>query len=104
SVPDVGLILKGALANASPTLAARVPARLSTVIARFGEGRASSLIVDVWQLGRSLAWAAWLGVLGGLGLVAAGIALAPRRSEALRWTSVDLTLAGLGLLVLVPLG
>ena len=104
SVPDVGLILRGALANASPTLAARVPARLSTVVARLGDSRASRLIVDPWQLGRSLAWAAWIGVLGGLGLVIAGVALAPRRSEALRWTSVDLTLAGLGLLVLLPLG
>jgi hypothetical protein len=104
SVPDLGLILRGALANASPTLAARVPTRLSTVIAHFGEGRASRLIVDLWRVGRSLAWAAWIGVLVGLGLVIGGVALAPRRSQALRWTSVDLALAGLGLLVLLPLG
>src|SRR5262245_35384230 len=104
SVPDVGLILRGAVANASPTLAARIPPRLSTVIADLGRGRAGRFIIDLWQLGRALAWAAWIGVLGGLALLVAGIALAPRRSEALRWSSVDLALAGLLLLIVFPVG
>jgi hypothetical protein len=104
SVPDLGLILRGALANASPTLAARVPARLSTVIAHFGQGRASRFIVDLWRVWRSLAWASWIAVLVGLGLVIAAVALAPDRSRALRWTSIDLALAGLGLLALLPVG
>src|SRR4029453_16766517 len=41
SVPDVGVVLRGALANASPELAARVPPRISTAIANLGDTRAT---------------------------------------------------------------
>ncbi len=104
SVPDVDVILRGALANASPALAARIPPRLPTVIAHLGEGPASRFILDLWQSSRYLAWAARAAVLGGLLLLALGIALAPRRSEALRRAALDLALAGLFLVLLLPLG
>jgi hypothetical protein len=102
SVPDVGVVLRGALANASPGLAARIPAQVSTAIARLGDSGASRFIVDMWQLGRTLAWAAWASVGGGLVLLVLGIALAPSRSKALRRASIDLTLAGLIILLLLP--
>ena len=95
SVPDVDVILRGALANASPDLAARIPARLPTVIAHLGESPASRFILDLWQAGRYLAWAARASVVSGLALLVLGVALAPRRSEALRRASLDLALAGL---------
>jgi hypothetical protein len=102
SVPDVGVVLRGALANASPALAARVPARISTAIANVGASRASRFIVEMWQLGRNLAWAAWFGLGAGLALVVAGIALAPGRAAALRRASLDLAVTGLLLLLLIP--
>ena len=52
SVPDADLVLRGALAHASPTLAAKIPARLPTLIASLGGSPASQFILDLWQLGR----------------------------------------------------
>jgi hypothetical protein len=104
SVPDVDVILRGALANASPTLAARVPPLLPTVIARVGGSSASRFILDLWQLGRHMQWAARVGALAGLLLIALAIAGAPRRAQALRRASLDLALAGLFILMLQPVG
>ncbi|HEY7375735.1 MAG TPA: hypothetical protein VIF57_26495 [Polyangia bacterium] len=104
SVPDVDVILRGALANASPTLAARVPPLLPTVIARLGGSSASRFILDLWQLGGHLAWAARIGAFVGFLLLVLAVATAPRRAEALRHASLDLALAGLLILMLQPLG
>lgn len=102
SIPDVGVVLRGALANANPALAARIPPRISTVIAGLGNGEASRFVVDMWQLGRTLAWAAWIGLGSGLVLLVAGIAFAPRRARALRSAALDLALTGLILFLLIP--
>jgi hypothetical protein len=102
SVPDVDVILRGALANASPALAARIPERLPTVIASLGESPATRLILDLWQSGRHLAWTARALVLGGLVLLVLGIALARHRAEALRRAALDMALAGLFLALLLP--
>jgi len=104
SIPDAGVVLRGALTNASPTLAARIPGRISAAIATLGDSGASRFIVDVWQIGRKLAWAARAGTIAGLALLIAGIALAPRRAQALRRASIDVALAGLALLLLIPAG
>jgi len=102
SVPDVGVVVRGALANASPALASRVPPRISTAIASLGDSQAGRVIVDMWQLGRDLAWAAWIGLGAGLMLLIAGIALAPRPVRTLRRASLDLALTGVILLLLIP--
>ena len=102
SIPDFGVVLRSALANANPTLAARIPPRLSAAIANLGGSGASRFVVDMWQLGRTLAWAAWMGLGAGLALVIAAIGFAPRRARALRGASLDLALLGLLLLLLIP--
>jgi hypothetical protein len=102
SIPDFSVVLRGALANANPALAARVPPRLSTAIASLGGTGASRFVVDMWQLGRTIAWAAWLGLGSGLALIIAAIGFAPRRARALRGASLDLALTGLLLLLLIP--
>ena len=104
AVPDVGVLLRAALANASPGLAARIPQRLSATIARVGTFGISRFIVDMWQLGRILVWVAGAAVVVGLALLALGIGLAPRRAKALRQASIDLTLTGVILLLLLPVG
>jgi hypothetical protein len=104
SVPDVDVILRGALANANPALANSVPARLSTLVASLGGSPASRFILDLWQLGRTVAWVAGIALFAGLALLVAGIALAPRRLRALRRAALDLALAGLFLALLEPLG
>ncbi len=102
SVPDVDVILRGALANASPAIAARIPDRLPTVIASLGESPATRFILDLWQSGRHLAWTARALALGGIALLVLGIVLAPRRAEALRSAAIDLALAGLFLALVIP--
>jgi hypothetical protein len=102
SIPDFGVVLRSALANANPTLAARIPPRISGAIANLGGAGASRFVVDMWQLGRTLAWAAWIGLGAGLALVIAAIGFAPRRARALRGASLDLALLGLLLLLLIP--
>ena len=104
SVPDVDLVLRGALAHASPTLAANIPPRLSTLVANLGGSSASRFILDLWQIGRHLLWAARVAIFGGLALLILGIFVAPRRARALRRASLDLALAGLLLILLEPLG
>jgi hypothetical protein len=102
SVPDVGIVLRGALANANPTLAARVPQRVTTAIANLGDTRATRFVVDMWQAGRTLAWTAGVTAVAGLLLLIGGIALSRRRALALRRASLDLALAGLFLVLLIP--
>ena len=102
SVPDVGVVVRGALANAGPALVSRVPPRISTAIASLGDSQAGRVIVDMWQLGRDLAWAAWIGMGAGLMMLIAGIAFARRPVRALRRASLDLALIGLILLLLIP--
>ncbi|HXU04282.1 MAG TPA: hypothetical protein VN903_25150, partial [Polyangia bacterium] len=102
SVPDVSVVLRGALANASPSLVSRIPPRISTAIASVGDSHAGRVIVDMWQLGRKLAWAAGIGMGVGLALLISGIAFAPRRARALRRASIDLALIGVILLLLIP--
>jgi hypothetical protein len=104
SVPDVDVILRGALANASPALAARIPERLPTVIASLGESPATRFILDLWQSGRRLAWTARALALGGIVFLVLGIAIAPQRAVALRRAALDLALAGLVLVLLLPAG
>jgi hypothetical protein len=104
SVPDLGVILRGALAGANPELAARVPARLSAVVASVGASSASRFIVDLWKLGRAVAWLAIITAGAGVALLVAGIALAPHRTRALRRAALDLLLAALILAILEPVG
>jgi hypothetical protein len=104
SVPDVDLVLRGALAHASPEIAARIPAALPPLIATVGKSPTGQFILGLWQLGRHVTWMALAGVLAGLALVVAGIALAPWRARALRHAALDLALAGLVLVMLEPLG
>src|SRR5262245_31936506 len=102
SVPDVDVILRGAPASANPALAARIPDRLPTVIASLGESPATRFILDLWQAGRRLAWAARALALGGLVLLVLGIALAEHRADAMRRAALDLALAGLFLVLVLP--
>ncbi len=102
SVPDAGVVLQGALANANPALAARIPRQISGAIANIGVTGTSRFVVEMWQMGRRLAWAAPAGVAVGLVLLIVAIAFAPRRARALRQASLDLALAGLVLFLLIP--
>jgi hypothetical protein len=104
SIPDLGVLLRSALAQTNPALAERIPPRVRGVIADFGSGKASRVIVDLLRLSRRLAGFAVL--LMGLGAlcIAGGFGVAPDRRRALVNLSVNLVSAGVVLLVLRAAG
>src|SRR5262249_47715991 len=90
------------LANANPALAARIPDRLPTVIASLGESPATRFILDLWQAGRRLAWAARALALRGLVLLVLGLAPPQHPAAAMRRAALALALAGLFLVLALP--
>jgi hypothetical protein len=104
SIPDLGVLLRSALAQANPALAERIPAKMRGVIGEFGHGWASQAIVDLLRLSRRLV--GFIVVLMGLSAVclAGGFALARDRRRALLDASVHLLAAGIVLLVLRAAG
>jgi hypothetical protein len=100
SIPDLGILLRSAVAQANPGLAERIPSRVRGAVAELGRGRASTLIVDVLRLSGRLAGLA-VGMLGLAGsCLAVGFSLSRDRRRALLDTSVNLVAAGVVLLVL----
>jgi len=104
SVPDVGVLLKSALAHANPALAEKVPSRVQAVVASIGQRRLDQYVVRLAQVARMSAWAT-LAVFCGGGLVAlVGVSVASSRRRALMRLGLDLIVAGIVLLVLMPAG
>jgi hypothetical protein len=83
SIPDLGVLLRSALAQANPALAERIPPRVRGAIAELGRGKVSGVIVDLLRLSRRLA--GFAAVLVGLGAlcIAGGFGAAPDRRRAL---------------------
>jgi hypothetical protein len=102
SIPDVGLLLRGAFEHGSPDLVARIPERLQAVVADASGGWMDAL-VRVWRIGRRLRFAAEALLACGAILLVAGIGLAAERTRGLVGAGVALLNAGLvvaGFLVL----
>lgn len=55
SVPDVGVLLKSALANANPALAQKIPPQVQTIAASIGESRVDRFVVRLSRLARKSA-------------------------------------------------
>jgi hypothetical protein len=104
SIPDLGVLLRSALAQANPALAERIPSRVRGAIADLGRGRLSGVIVDILRLSRRLA--AYAVLLIGLGVlcILGGFGAASDRRRALADLSVNLVAAGVVLLVLRTAG
>lgn len=104
SVPDLGVLLRSALAHANPALAEKIPSRVRGAIDVLEEGRLARAVVDIIRLSRRLA--GFVAVLFGAGAVclAGGFALARDRRRALLDVSVHLITAGVILLVLRAAG
>ena len=104
SLPDLGVLLRSAIAQANPALAERVPVRLRDAIAVLGEGRASRVVVDLLRLSRRLARFVTILLVTGALCLACGIALARDRRRAIFDASMHLVAAGVVLLVLRAAG
>jgi hypothetical protein len=102
SIPDAGLLLRGALEHASPELAAKVPERLQAGLADTDRGWVR-VLGNLWRVGRRLRFATeTLAALGTI-LLVLGVWLGPDRRRAMVGAGVALLNAGLvaaGVLVL----
>lgn len=104
SLPDVEVLVRGALQQASPALAARIPKNINTVLAGLQHSKQLDVIVDLWRLGIQLRWMeAVLLTLGPL-LLLAGLWIAPSRRRALIRCGIALCVAGLCLIAILPAG
>jgi hypothetical protein len=104
SVPDVGVLLKSALANANPALAQKVPPQVQAVAASIGDTQVERVVVRLSRVARRSAWLTLTLFLTGLALAFGGLGLASRHRRALVRLGLDLLVAGIVLLLLMPAG
>lgn len=104
SLPDVEVLVRGALARASPELAAKIPERLDVVLASLGKGWQAEVILDLWLLGRQMWWQTKLFFVAGPLLLLFGLWAAPDRRRALVRVGIALMAGGLFVAALRPTG
>ncbi len=104
SVPDAGVLLKSALANANPALAEKVPQQVQGIVASIGESGVDRFVVRLSQVARRSAWLTLTLFLVGCLTAVGGVFLASSRRRALVRLGLDLLVAGLVLLLLMPAG
>jgi hypothetical protein len=105
SVPDFAVLLRGALEQASPQLAAKIPERVQAVIGSVNAGSRAQVVVDLWRLGLRLRWSALLSLflLAPL-FMGASIWLAPDRQRAVVRGGIGLLVAGILTALALPAG
>jgi hypothetical protein len=103
-VPDAGVLLKSALANANPALAEKVPPRVQGIVASIGDSRVDRTFIQLSRLARRSAWLTLGLFVGGCLLGLGGVFLAASRRRALVRLGLDLLVAGVVLLLLLPAG
>ena len=98
ALPDVSALVRGALSQVSPEMAAKLPPFLETGLGSEQTQHALSLFIRFWQWGTILvrvAWGLWaLGIL----LIFAGVWAAPDRRRMLVHAGGSLAVAGVVLL------
>ena len=102
SLPDVGAVVRSALSQASPELAAKIPPGLE---ARLATGKAEKAItgfIRLWRFGDRLLVLSWLLFYGGLLIVIGAIALASDRQRALAHAGIALVVVGVAYVAVEP--
>ena len=102
SLPDIGTVVRSALAQASPELAAKIPPGIEAQLASGNAERAISTFLRVWKLGDTLLLVAWIAWYAGLGLIVLGIALAPDRRRGVAEAGVALLTVAVVFLSVAP--
>jgi hypothetical protein len=104
SVPDVGVLLRSALSRANPALAEKVPPRVQGIVASIGTRGVDRVVVRLSQVARRSAWLTLALFVVGVLMALGGVGLAPGRQRAFVRLGLDLLVAGLVLLLLMPAG
>ena len=104
SVPDVGVLMRSALATANPAWPKRYRRRCRGPWLRSARDRAERVVVRLWEVSRRTEWlAVILGLTGAL-LVVCGVSVAANRRRAMARLGLDLLVAGVVLYLLGPVG
>lgn len=104
SLPDVEVLVRGALERASPELAAKIPAKLDTALASIGQGRQGEVIIDLWRLGERVRRQAHVFLALGPVLLLFGVWASLDRRRAFLRIGIALGVAGLALAAIRPAG
>jgi hypothetical protein len=104
SVPDVGILVQSALAQANPELARKIPTQVQAVLAGLPKSRVGATLAAARQLWTRVAWLQRTLFLLGPILLIAGILLHPDRRHALMRAGIGLVTVALLLVLLVPAG
>ena len=104
SVPDLGVLLRGAFQRASPDLAEQIPEQLQAVAASLEVGGGARIAVGLWELRDEWRRLVRLLFLAGPLLLGLGIGLAEERRHGLVGAGVGLLGAGLLVAAALPLG
>jgi hypothetical protein len=102
SLPDIGILLRSALEQASPALAAKVPADFEARLLSGETERRAAALVRLLGLGERIRTGALVSFWLGAALVGAGIALARDRRRGLAHAGTALLAVGLLFVILVP--
>ncbi|MGH2571624.1 MAG: hypothetical protein ACRDGR_10380, partial [bacterium] len=105
AMPDVEILLREALGQASPQMAAKIPERLHAVVASMDIGTKIAVLVQAWQVGWGLRWsaAAVIFVIAPT-LLVLGLWVAHDRKRALYRAGLALLVAGLVTALFLPAG
>jgi hypothetical protein len=103
SLPDLSILVREALSNASPGVAAKIPRNLDIALSGLAAGKTATLVLAFGSVGKLLSWA-WpsLFVLSVI-LYSLAIWLSPDRQRTMVYAGFGLVVAGLLLATIVPL-
>lgn len=102
SIPDFEVLVREALGQASPEIAAKIPKRLNSALTSLGNSRGTQYLVDLSRMGRRLQWIWKVLFPAGLLLLAAAVWVAPHRRRALVQIGGGFVITGLIVTAIVP--
>jgi hypothetical protein len=102
SLPDLGTVVRSALEQASPAMAAKIPPGIEARLASQPAEQGIATFLRLWKLGGKLLTAAWIAWYAGILLIVLGIAVAPDRRRGLAESGVALITVALVFLAIVP--
>ncbi|HWC75424.1 MAG TPA: hypothetical protein VG454_15935 [Gemmatimonadales bacterium] len=104
SLPDVSVLVRGALANINPELAAKIPPGIEANLASPRAERAFTRFINAWALIGRVLWIAWAVLILGVAALVASIWVAPDRQNALVRAGAALFVVALALIAVLPAG
>jgi hypothetical protein len=104
SIPDVHILLRGALAAVDPDLARSLPEEEQAIVETRPADSVATLVVTLLRDAAHIRLLARLGLVLGILLVVAGVTLAPARRQALLNVGIAMLTVAAILALIVPLG